>query len=155
MFVFFTKHAISWATKQSISILTVQTHSLNFDYWCMLIFSFTIAYEILGNKTKRRSFDSVDPQFDNDVPPADDESKKNFFLVFGPVFERNSRWPFLSYSQGHKLICFFWEKLKVTFSFLSQGHKLICLYLYLWCIPVVASCCLLSSIEKMFVTITW
>lgn len=52
----------------------------------------TRAYEILGNKLKRRSYDSVDPQFDNDVPPADEESKKNFFKVFGPVFERNSRW---------------------------------------------------------------
>ena len=50
-----------------------------------------LAYEILGNKLKRRSYDSVDPQFDNDVPPADEESKKNFFKVFGPVFERNSR----------------------------------------------------------------
>ncbi|XP_048740508.2 dnaJ homolog subfamily C member 2-like isoform X2 [Ostrea edulis] len=52
----------------------------------------TRAYEILGNKSKRRSYDSVDPQFDDDVPSNDEESKKKFFTVFGPVFDRNSRW---------------------------------------------------------------
>lgn len=61
------------------------SHQCDYGYFLFL------AYEILGNKLKRRSYDSVDPQFDNDVPPADEESKKNFFKVFGPVFERNSR----------------------------------------------------------------
>ncbi|CAL1544236.1 unnamed protein product [Lymnaea stagnalis] len=49
----------------------------------------TKAYEILGNKQKRRSFDSVDPEFDDDVPIS---SKDNFFEIYRPVFERNARW---------------------------------------------------------------
>jgi DnaJ-class molecular chaperone len=57
-----------------------------------IVYLFLKAYEILGNKSKRRSYDSVDPQFDDDVPSNDDESKKNFFTVFGPVFDRNSRY---------------------------------------------------------------
>lgn len=50
------------------------------------------AYEILGNPVKRRSYDSVDPEFDNEIPPNCTNSKQNFFTVFGPVFERNARW---------------------------------------------------------------
>jgi len=51
----------------------------------------TKAFEILGNSQKRRAFDSVDPLFDDDIP---DNVKKeqDFFKVFGPVLERNSRW---------------------------------------------------------------
>lgn len=52
----------------------------------------TRAYDILGNKLKRRSYDSVDPLFDDDVPGVNTNSKENFFDVFCPVFERNSRW---------------------------------------------------------------
>lgn len=50
----------------------------------------TKAFEILGNSVKRRSFDSVDPLVDDDVP----EMKKgcDFFTLFGPAFENNSRW---------------------------------------------------------------
>lgn len=46
------------------------------------------AYEILGNKQKRRSFDSVDPEFEDSIPSS---TKENFFEVFGPAFDRNSR----------------------------------------------------------------
>lgn len=46
------------------------------------------AYEILGNKQKRRSFDSVDPEFDEDIPPI---VKDKFFEMFRPAFERNAR----------------------------------------------------------------
>uniref|UniRef100_A0A2C9LJJ1 Uncharacterized protein n=1 Tax=Biomphalaria glabrata TaxID=6526 RepID=A0A2C9LJJ1_BIOGL len=49
----------------------------------------TKAYEILGNKQKRRSFDSVDPEFEDSIPSS---TKENFFEVFGPAFDRNSRW---------------------------------------------------------------
>lgn len=49
------------------------------------------AYEILGNPTKRRSYDSIDPEFDDSVPSNNADSKQNFFKVFGPVFERNAR----------------------------------------------------------------
>ncbi|XP_048355672.1 dnaJ homolog subfamily C member 2 isoform X1 [Sphaerodactylus townsendi] len=51
----------------------------------------TKAYEILFDPVKRRAFNSVDPTFDNTVP-SKSEAKENFFEVFSPVFERNSRW---------------------------------------------------------------
>ncbi|KAG5845662.1 dnaJ homolog subfamily C member 2 [Anguilla rostrata] len=51
----------------------------------------TKAIEILSDPVKRRAFDSVDPTFDNAVP-SKSEGKENFFEVFAPVFERNSRW---------------------------------------------------------------
>lgn len=53
---------------------------------------FSAAYEILGNPTKRRSFDSVDPEFNDYIPPNNAGSKEQFFEVFRPVFERNARW---------------------------------------------------------------
>ena len=37
------------------------------------------------------SFDSVDPQNDDSVPPNNAHSKENFFAVFGPAFESNAR----------------------------------------------------------------
>lgn len=52
----------------------------------------TKAYEILGDKIKRRAYDSVDPEFDNSIPSSSENSKKNFFKLFAPVFERNARW---------------------------------------------------------------
>ncbi|XP_050419896.1 dnaJ homolog subfamily C member 2 [Adelges cooleyi] len=52
----------------------------------------TRAWEILGNKLKRRAFDSIDPKFDNDIPSKDTAKKSNFFELFGPVFARNSIW---------------------------------------------------------------
>ncbi|XP_030072265.1 dnaJ homolog subfamily C member 2 [Microcaecilia unicolor] len=51
----------------------------------------TKAYEMLSDPVKRRAFNSVDPTFDNSVPTKS-EAKENFFEVFSPVFERNSRW---------------------------------------------------------------
>ncbi|KAK6625688.1 hypothetical protein RUM43_005987 [Polyplax serrata] len=50
------------------------------------------AWEILGNKDKRRSYDSIDPLFDNAIPPNNEHSRNNFFEVFGQVFDRNARW---------------------------------------------------------------
>lgn len=56
--------------------------------WChVTLFS---AYEMLSDPVKRRAFNSVDPTFDNSVP-SKSEAKDNFFQVFSPVFERNSR----------------------------------------------------------------
>ena len=55
----------------------------------------TKAAEILSNPVKRRAFDSVDPEFDDAVPgeiKAKDREEKDFYKVFGPVFNRNSRW---------------------------------------------------------------
>lgn len=58
------------------------------DYFACI----TKAFEILGDEVKRKSYDSVDPCFDNDIPAVNTRSKKKFFSVFGPVFERNSHW---------------------------------------------------------------
>jgi len=53
----------------------------------------TKAFEILGNPTKRKSFDSVDPTFIDDIPDViKKDSKEDFFAQFVAVFERNARW---------------------------------------------------------------
>ncbi|KAK8753069.1 hypothetical protein OTU49_002349 [Cherax quadricarinatus] len=52
----------------------------------------TKAYEILGDPVKRRSWDSIDSEFDDDVPVVNNYNKTNFFEVFTPVLERNARW---------------------------------------------------------------
>ncbi|XP_060064628.1 dnaJ homolog subfamily C member 2-like [Ylistrum balloti] len=52
----------------------------------------TRAYEVLGSRTKRRSYDSVDPEFDDSIPSNNQQTKDSFFTSFGPVFERNARW---------------------------------------------------------------
>lgn len=52
---------------------------------------FIPAFEILGNVTKRRAYDSVDPEINDDIPEVDEDSKSNFFEVFTEVFERNER----------------------------------------------------------------
>ena len=41
----------------------------------------TRAYDILGNPRNRRSYDSVDPQFDNTLPVVNEHSRNNFFEV--------------------------------------------------------------------------
>ncbi|KAJ3612147.1 hypothetical protein NHX12_020424 [Muraenolepis orangiensis] len=51
----------------------------------------TKAIETLSDPVKRRSFDSIDPTFENAVPQKG-EGVKNFFQAFAPVFERNARW---------------------------------------------------------------
>lgn len=51
----------------------------------------TMAYETLGNTIKRRSYDSVDPEFDNAIPHGN-ELKQDFFEVFPYYFDLNSRW---------------------------------------------------------------
>ncbi|KAJ9590343.1 hypothetical protein L9F63_027818, partial [Diploptera punctata] len=52
----------------------------------------TRAYDILGNPRNRRSYDSVDPQFDNSLPVINEHSRNNFYEVFGKAFDLNSRW---------------------------------------------------------------
>lgn len=51
----------------------------------------TKAYEILGTPVKRRSYDSVDPTVDDNVP-TQAEIKKDFFKAFTKIFEVNARW---------------------------------------------------------------
>jgi len=52
----------------------------------------TKAFETLSVPSKRRAYDSVDSEFDDDVPSVNASNKANFFKVFAPVFERNARW---------------------------------------------------------------
>ena len=58
------------------------------DYFASIV----RAWEILGDPTKRRSYDSVDKYFDDSIPEVNKQSKKNFFNIFGSVFQRNARW---------------------------------------------------------------
>lgn len=51
----------------------------------------TKAYEILGVPAKRRSYDSVDPFFDDSLP-TNNELKRDFFEVFPKYFKLNARW---------------------------------------------------------------
>ena len=53
----------------------------------------TEAFELLSDPKRRRDFDSLD-DFDDSLPPKDYDpsSHGDFFGVFGPFFERNSRW---------------------------------------------------------------
>ncbi|RZF43505.1 hypothetical protein LSTR_LSTR005241 [Laodelphax striatellus] len=52
----------------------------------------TKAWETLGDKLKRRSYDSVDPHFDDNVPSNNEYNKAHFYKVFGEVFETNAQW---------------------------------------------------------------
>lgn len=52
----------------------------------------TKAWETLGNKTKRRAYDSIDPKFDNSIPSKETAKKSDFFELFCPIFVRNSIW---------------------------------------------------------------
>lgn len=51
----------------------------------------TRAYEFLGNPQKRRSYDSIDPLFSDELP-TQSELDKDFFGVMGPCFKLNARW---------------------------------------------------------------
>eukprot|EP01135_Chromosphaera_perkinsii_P003277 Nk52_evm52s239 gene=Nk52_evmTU52s239 len=51
-----------------------------------------VAFEQISDPERRRAYDSVDPEFDDYVPAANKNSKKNFFEVFGEVVESNARW---------------------------------------------------------------
>ncbi|XP_075230509.1 dnaJ homolog subfamily C member 2 [Lycorma delicatula] len=52
----------------------------------------TKAWETLGDKTKRRSYDSVDPHFDDTIPSNNDYNKNNFYEVFNEAFDMNAQW---------------------------------------------------------------
>jgi DnaJ family protein C protein 2 len=53
----------------------------------------TKSYEFLQKTKNRRSFDSYDPEFNNDVPKkTKDMDAEAFFTVFGAAMERNRRW---------------------------------------------------------------
>lgn len=50
------------------------------------------SYEQLYTLEGKRAYDSVDPQFDDDVPNITEHSKQNFFKIFGLIFASNSQW---------------------------------------------------------------
>ena len=52
----------------------------------------TKAFEILTDPIKRRSFDSVDPTFEDDIPSISEKAKNNFYQVFERIFTENSRY---------------------------------------------------------------
>uniref|UniRef100_A0A914XXM4 DnaJ homolog subfamily C member 2 n=1 Tax=Panagrolaimus superbus TaxID=310955 RepID=A0A914XXM4_9BILA len=49
------------------------------------------AYELMCEEDKRRSYDSIDPDFEEETPTASEINTKNFFTKLGPVFEANAR----------------------------------------------------------------
>jgi DnaJ homolog subfamily C member 2 len=51
----------------------------------------TRAYEFLGVPQKRRSYDSIDPLFNDDLP-TQSEVDKDFFGALGPCIKLNARW---------------------------------------------------------------
>ena len=57
--------------------------------WCLPVSP--SAYDILSNKKRRRAFDSVDPTFDDAIPPNNAHSRDHFFEEFGLVFSENER----------------------------------------------------------------
>lgn len=66
---------------------------LESDYYSCI----TRAMDILGDPLKRRSFDSVDPLFDDSIPNSIKPAKllqepQSFYKTFSPIFELNSRW---------------------------------------------------------------
>jgi len=50
------------------------------------------AWEVLSEPTKRLQWDSVDPTYDDAIPPAKLKPGADFFAVYNVVFERNGRW---------------------------------------------------------------
>ncbi|XP_015183385.1 PREDICTED: dnaJ homolog subfamily C member 2 [Polistes dominula] len=51
----------------------------------------TRAWETLGTTVKRRSYDSIDPYFNDDLPD-EKECKNNFYEIMGKAFKDNARW---------------------------------------------------------------
>ncbi|CAG2119875.1 unnamed protein product, partial [Medioppia subpectinata] len=65
-----------------------QVIDLDLDYYSCL----TKAYEILGDAIKRRSYDSIDETFDDEIPANNAANKADFYRVYGNAFKLNSRW---------------------------------------------------------------
>lgn len=56
---------------------------------------FTVAkchtFSFIGNPIKRRSYDSIDPEFDDSLPTSGDVEKR-FYETFTEHFTANARW---------------------------------------------------------------
>lgn len=74
----------------------------------------TKAYEILGDPIKRRSWDSVDPEFDDEVPVVNSHNKANFFQVsnlWGPhvlEYDYLINWLLLPYFSHNVFLAVHW-----------------------------------------------
>lgn len=64
----------------------LEVHDAERDYFTCI----TRAFEMLSDRTKRRSYDSADPEFDDSIPSRSEVTPSNFFEIFGPVFYRNA-----------------------------------------------------------------
>ena len=53
--------------------------------------SLPVAYDILSSEKRRRAFDSVDPTFDDAIPPNSAHSRDHFFTEFDAAFRENER----------------------------------------------------------------
>ena len=79
-------------TALSASRLVSQAHMMQCVCLHALLSPKHTAYDILSVPKRRRAYDSIDPTFDDSIPPPSTHSRENFFEVFGPAFEENSRW---------------------------------------------------------------
>lgn len=52
---------------------------------------FLIIFFLLGNPIKRKSYDSIDPEFDDGLPTSS-EIEKDYFGIFTDQFTRNAVW---------------------------------------------------------------
>ncbi|KAL5278168.1 DNAJC2 family protein [Megaselia abdita] len=64
-----------------------ETVSQDNDYFTCI----TRAYEILGTPKSRISYDSVDPEFDDNLP-TDSQIKNDYYNIFNKYFKLNARW---------------------------------------------------------------
>ena len=62
------------------------------DLSVIIIFSVLfVAWETLCVPEKRRSYDSVDPEFDDSTPDKADAKEHGFFETFSEAFDSNAR----------------------------------------------------------------
>lgn len=56
-----------------------------------VLFRLTLLRFFVGNPIKRRSYDSIDPEFDDSLPSSS-EIEKRFYETFDKYFTSNARW---------------------------------------------------------------
>lgn len=49
------------------------------------------AFEVLSDERKKRAYDSMDAEFEDEVPNVSSMDPAKFFEVFGPIFQRWSK----------------------------------------------------------------
>ena len=81
------------------------------------------AWETLGVPAKRRSFDSVDPEFDDTIPDKED-GKEDFYGIYGEAFDRNARLVICIHKYADLMSSFIYFVFIVFFYFL-YAHNTI------------------------------